>query len=607
MEKRLALAIALCVGFMLFWGWLFPTPKPQPPAADTVPASANGATVAGAAPGAAGSDDGTTGGVAAGGTAAGGPAITTPAAGAPPPSPGAAPAAGVSGSRSAILPAAAVGGNADETFAVETTVASVRFAARGAQVTSWILKEYRDGAGKPLDIVAPAAAKLGVRPLDLAFDDAATTRLFREAVYRVEQRRIEGPDGAVTEVALKWSNGAGASAAKVLRIPDAGYVNDLEVAAEVGGRPAGPGLIWGAGFEPEGGEDSTTMGIGTRAVVSQAGELEHRYEVDLKAGESWGREGALPWAGIENKYFAAIFAPQGQGLTRARAEVQSVIEEGREHRHMVFTVSGPQPFRLFVGPKDLDVLKAAHLGLEPLLDFGFFGFVAKPLFQALRFIHGYVGNYGVAIIVLTILIRLVFFPFMHRSQLKMRVMQENMKRLNPKLKSLKERFQKLERAAVQKGGAGARAKVRQQMNEEMMALYREEGINPFASMSGCLPLLAQMPILYAFYTILTLAIDLRHAPFMLWVQDLSVQDPYYVTPILMGATMLIQQWMTASMIADPVQRRMMYFMPVMFTWFFLNLPSGLVLYWLVNNLIGILQQYLVNKEADARQAAASAA
>jgi YidC/Oxa1 family membrane protein insertase len=145
------------------------------------------------------------------------------------------------------------------------------------------------------------------------------------------------------------------------------------------------------------------------------------------------------------------------------------------------------------------------------------------------------------------------------------------------------------------------------MNEDMMALYKDEGINPFSSMSGCLPLLAQMPILYAFYTILTIAIELRQAPFLLWVRDLSVKDPYYVTPILMGATMLVQQLMTSSAIPDPAQRRMMYVMPVMFTWFFINLPSGLVLYWLVNNLLGILQQYLVNKEADARKDAEAAA
>jgi YidC/Oxa1 family membrane protein insertase len=145
------------------------------------------------------------------------------------------------------------------------------------------------------------------------------------------------------------------------------------------------------------------------------------------------------------------------------------------------------------------------------------------------------------------------------------------------------------------------------MNEETMRLYKEEGVNPFASMSGCLPLVAQMPILYGFYTILTIAIELRHAPFMLWVTDLSVKDPWLVTPLLMGATMLIQQMMTSSAIADPAQRKMMYLMPIMFTWFFINLPAGLVLYWLVNNLLGIVQQYLVNKEADSRQQAGAAA
>ncbi|HUD70752.1 MAG TPA: membrane protein insertase YidC, partial [Dongiaceae bacterium] len=429
MEKRLALAIALCVGFMLFWGWLFPTPKP--------PVAASPAAAAGAA--------------SAGGDSAATPTITTPpaaAAGAPAPggavattTPGTTPPEGSgSAGRPALLPAGAVVGNPDETIVVETPLATVRFAARGAQVTSWVIRKYQDSDGKPLDLVSPAAAKLGVRPLDLAFDDAATTKIFRAAIYRIEQKRVEGDGGAVTEVAFTWNDGAGASAAKVIRIPDSGYVNDLEVAAEVGGRPANPGIVWGAGFEPEKGDDSPRMGIGTRAVVGhgQAAPM-HRYEVDLKPGEPWGEEGALPWAGVENKYFAAIFAPQGAGLARARAEVQTVIEDGREHHHLVFTLHAPPPLRLFVGPKDLDVLRTPGLGLERLLDYGFFGFVAKPLFQVLRFIHGYVGNYGVAIILLTVLIRLVFFPFMHRSQLKMRVMQENMKRLNPKLKALKER------------------------------------------------------------------------------------------------------------------------------------------------------------------------
>jgi YidC/Oxa1 family membrane protein insertase len=278
------------------------------------------------------------------------------------------------------------------------------------------------------------------------------------------------------------------------------------------------------------------------------------------------------------------------------------VEDGREFFHLDLSMIavGATHYHLFVGPKDHDLLAGLGLGLERLLNFGMFSVVALPLFTALKFIHHYVGNYGWAIILLTVGIRLVFFPFMHRGQLKMRLAQENMKKLQPKLKALKERYEKLQRKEVGKGTAGARARLRQEQNEEMMKLYKDEGINPFASMSGCLPLLVQMPILWAFYNILTIAIDLRQAPFMLWIRDLSVQDPLYVTPILMGGTMLAQQLMTASAIPDPAQRRMMYVMPIMFTWFFLHLPSGLVLYWLVNNLLGIVQQYLVNKEAERR-------
>jgi YidC/Oxa1 family membrane protein insertase len=339
------------------------------------------------------------------------------------------------------------------------------------------------------------------------------------------------------------------------------------------------------------------------------GTIDQRYQTAIKPETPWGQEGPITWAGLENKYFAAIFVPQQATTARVRAESLRLVEEGREHFHMMFTLQAPGAthHHLFVGPKDYDVLKATGLGLDHLLDFGFFGFIARPLFYALKFVEGYLGNYGWAIVVLTVGIRLVFFPFMHRSQLKMRLMQEKMKRVQPKLKSLKERYQKLERKEVQKGGVGARQRLRQEMNEETMRIYKEEGVNPFSSMSGCLPLLAQMPILYGFYTILTIAIELRHAPFMLWVRDLSVKDPYYVTPILMGATMLIQQAMTSSAIPDPAQRRMMYLMPILFTWFFVNLPSGLVLYWLVNNLLGIVQQYLVNKEADTRQQEGAAA
>jgi YidC/Oxa1 family membrane protein insertase len=176
-------------------------------------------------------------------------------------------------------------------------------------------------------------------------------------------------------------------------------------------------------------------------------------------------------------------------------------------------------------------------------------------------------------------------------------MQEKMKRVQPKVKALRERYRKLEKKEADKGNVGARQRLRREMNEEMMALYKEEDINPLGSMSGCLPILLQLPILYAFYTILSISIELRRAPFLLWITDLSQKDPYYVTPIIMGGTQLVQQVMTSSSIPDPAQRRMMYIMPIMFTYIFLNFPSGLVLYWLVNNLLGIGQQYLINRQA----------
>ncbi|HEX9427398.1 MAG TPA: membrane protein insertase YidC, partial [Candidatus Polarisedimenticolia bacterium] len=315
--------------------------------------------------------------------------------------------------------------------------------------------------------------------------------------------------------------------------------------------------------------------------------------------------GPIAWAGLEDRYFAALLVPQaapegGARAGQARVEMLRLVEDGREQFFISFAlgVPGAARYHLFVGPKDYDLLQGLHLGLERTLDFGFFGVIAKPLFYAMKFIQRYVGNYGLAIILLTVLIRLIFFPIMHRGQVKMRKMQDKMKRVQPRIKSMRERYHRLERKEVEKGSATRRHQLRQQMNQEMMDLYKEEGINPLGSMSGCLPLLLQLPILYAFYRILTISIELRGAPFVFWIVDLSQRDPYYVTPIVMGATMLVQQMMTSATIADPAQRRMMMIMPIMFTGFFINLPSGLVLYWLTSNLLGILQQYLINKEVE---------
>jgi YidC/Oxa1 family membrane protein insertase len=595
MEKRLGLAIALCVGFLLLWNWMFPQPKLQPaaPPASAAPATTSGVpSDAGPGPSAAGEKGGAAAAVAAGSPS--GPAST---AGEAPPGAGL-PAA----TRAAILPAAATTPAVEKEIAIQTPLADIRLAAKGARVTSWVLRNFKDAKGAPLDLVNPAAAKLDRFPLDLLLDDKDATRLLRESVYGLERKELVEEGHRTLVVTFAWSDGHGNSAAKVLRVREDSYVAEVEAAAEIQGRPVTPAISWGAGFERDDEESSERLGVGARAVVGLPDRIDHRYQGTITPAAPWGEEGPIQWAGLESKYFAAILVPQGAASVRTRAESLRLVEDGREFFHLDLSMIavGATQYHLFVGPKDHDLLAGLGLGLERLLNFGMFSVVALPLFTALKFIHHYVGNYGWAIILLTVGIRLVFFPFMHRGQLKMRLAQENMKKLQPKLKALKERYEKLQRKEVGKGTAGARARLRQEQNEEMMKLYKDEGINPFASMSGCLPLLVQMPILWAFYNILTIAIDLRQAPFMMWIRDLSVQDPLYVTPILMGGTMLAQQLMTASAIPDPAQRRMMYVMPIMFTWFFLHLPSGLVLYWLVNNLLGIVQQYLVNKEAERR-------
>jgi YidC/Oxa1 family membrane protein insertase len=578
MEKRLVLAVALCFGFLILWSYLFPTaPPPPPPEVGAV------ASTAEAKPGAA-----PTGSEAASGSSA---------------------AAGTSGTAVQSAPAPggeAIAASSEEEITLDLPQATLRLTNRGARVRSWILKDYKDSKGQPLDLVSPAAAKLDHLPLDVSTEDAALDERLRKALYRVERSGTgEGGEGGAT-LTFRWSDGNGTGAVKVLRAGDPAGLLEIEASAFAAGRPIDPAIAWGAGFEEEVVEVSERMGVGLRAVAARGGAIEHRFQSTIKPGEPWTEEGAIEFAGLESKYFAAVFVPPPQSVVRIRSEVLRLVEDGREHLHLTFSLRAPagSPVRLYAGPKSYEVLRAADHGLDRLLDFGrYFGFIAHGLFEALKFLHRYVGNWGWAIVLLTFAIRLLFFPFLHRSQLKMRQMQEKMKRIQPKLKSLKERYHRLEQKAVEKSAAGGRQKVRQEMNEEMMKLYQEEGMNPFSSVSGCLPLVAQMPILYAFYTILSISIELRQAPFVLWISDLSHKDIALV--ILMSASMLAQQLMTASSIPDPAQRRMMYLMPLMFTIFFVNMPSGLVLYWLVNNLLGIVQQYLVNKEADAQARAAT--
>jgi YidC/Oxa1 family membrane protein insertase len=211
------------------------------------------------------------------------------------------------------------------------------------------------------------------------------------------------------------------------------------------------------------------------------------------------------------------------------------------------------------------------------INYGLFAVIVVPLLRSLVWINGYVGNFGWSIVLLTILINALMFPLRHKSVVSMRKMQE----IQPEAKAIQDRYAKLK----------ATDPAKQKMNQELMDLYRQRGVNP---LSGCLPMLLMMPVLYAFYSLLNTSIQLRGAPFIFWIHDLSAADPLYITPILMGVSQVWQQRLTPQMGADPTQQKMMMFMPVVFTVLFLWAPSGLAIYWLVNNVWTIGQQYLTN-------------
>ncbi len=226
----------------------------------------------------------------------------------------------------------------------------------------------------------------------------------------------------------------------------------------------------------------------------------------------------------------------------------------------------------FIGAKDHNVLTSIDPRLEAVIEYGWFTFIAKPMFAFLNFIHNYIGNWGWAIIIMTLVVRVVLFPLTYKSMISM----NKLKDLAPKMKELRERY---------KGDP-------QKMNTHMMELYKKHGANP---MSGCLPIILQIPVFFAIYRVLLNAIELKAAPWVFWIHDLSLMDPYFILPILMGATMFAQQLITPMTIQDPTQAKIMKFLPLVFTFFFIAFPAGLTLYWFVNNLCSLVQQFIINK------------
>jgi YidC/Oxa1 family membrane protein insertase len=289
------------------------------------------------------------------------------------------------------------------------------------------------------------------------------------------------------------------------------------------------------------------------------------------------RKGTVQWVALQDKYFLSVLMPKQGTAALVKKEGDKVVSAGV--RMAAAGAASSVALQLYAGPKEYDTLRSLNVGLEDTIDFGWFIFgswtvvkaVAKPIFYVLRFIHDYTYNYGVTIILLTMAIKLLFVPLQYKSYKSMKMMQL----IQPKVAAVQEKYKD----------------DRDRLNKELIKLYRDQKVNP---VGGCLPMVLQMPVFVALFNILYMTIDLRQAPFMLWITDLSVQDPYYVLPVIMGATMVIQQKITPTTM-DPTQAKIMLVLPVFMTFLFVNFPAGLVLYWLTNNVLTISQQVFTDR------------
>jgi len=485
-------------------------------------------------------------------------------------------------------------GHAAQDIIVESDLYKVAFSTRGAVAQSWILKKYRDEKQAPLDVIDDeACGKLGF-PMSLSVAQGELTNMLNSALY------VATPSGTSLKppVKLEFTYSDGKVQAHKVFTFGAGYDFHAEASVVQGGQYLPLQVAWPGGF----GDHSVpraTISTVAQGVYGSVGDLTTVAQRKLSTDRLVS--GPLQLAGLEDRYFAGIFLPDSTDDTfRLGRQTWTPTDwNGKESDKptMLLAELGeaqPKPlaFRMFVGPKDLDVLRAEKPPLDSLVNFGWFAFIAKPLFLGLRFIYDrWVHNYGWAIIILTLFINFALFPLKLKS---IRSAQE-MQRIAPLVKSIQDKYKSVKFNDPRKA----------RMNEEIMKLYKEHNVNP---LGGCLPMLLQIPFLYGFYQVLLQPIELRHAPWILWITDLSAPDKFRpfgvlpaILPTVMVISMFIMQKMTPMTTTDPAQQRMMMLMPLFFGIMFYNFASGLLLYWLTANIVGILQQLLINKMAPAPQ------
>jgi len=476
------------------------------------------------------------------------------------------------------------------TITVSTPLYVAEFTENGGALKTFKLKEYKESldADAPMKELIPLLDgpeyTLGISFVGKSVDglkgavfDAATERDSIDAT-KGEERLV-----------FTWTSPRGVTILKTYTFSPHAY----EIGLEIRVRNLSPeaidnNLTISLRNSLKGAKQSRYVFSGPAALID--GELK---EIKVKETASQDKYvGRIAWMAYEDQYFVSAIIPQeareaGMGLKVTSREVLKVT---------YIDPSGPvpprtertYPYRVYFGPKSLEALGSVGADVAKIVDFGFFDMIAKPLLHAMNFMHRYVPNYGIVIIIITIFVKILFWPLSNKSYRSM----SQMKRLQPKMAEIRAKYKN----------------DKKMMNQELMALYKLYKINP---LGGCLPMVLQIPVFFAFYKMLYQAIELRHAPFFLWIDDLSAPDrlfnfnftiplmaPPYGIPVLtvvMGASMFLQQKMSPPP-GDPTQAKMMMFMPIFFTFIFINFPSGLVLYWLVNNILSMAQQHYITKK-----------
>ena len=534
MEKRLIIAVLLSIGVLYAYSFIFPNAKPLP--GSSAPKQAALTSVS-AAPGAV----------------ATAPAATAVAAVEP----------------GAMLPQTVA---AAKDITVDTDLYTAVFSSQGASLKKLVLKKYKETSGpQGKDIVLINE----VSPDRFALlSDSREFGIAPGTVFNASADSLKLSNGNKGTVEFSTVTAQGVLFKKIYSFSGDAYRIGLSQQVQNTGAAKVDGVLHLLQKERIGAH----KGEGRYEVYGPSVLAEDKVNIDKldkieKTPVPYSKN--VIWSAFADKYFMdAVIAEKGSiaSVNMTRPATDLLV---RDISSPALSVAPGQvatvDYSVYYGPKDLDILKLQGNRLEEVIDYGWFGPIAKPLIYSLKFLYKYTGNYGLAIIIITCILKLLFFPLTHKSYKSMKDMQK----LQPKMTELKEKF-KNDRDA---------------MNKAVMELYKTHKVNP---MGGCLPMIVQIPVFFGLYRALMYSIELRHAPFYLWITDLSAKDPYYITPVVMGVTMFIQQKMTPTNM-DPIQAKMMLALPVVFTFMFLSFPSGLVLYWLVNNVLTIAQQMYINK------------